>query len=170
MFRMQIKDLRAIASEIALDDKNNLIFARLIVRSSEEVRGWRLAINSGKVFDSDVGFLKAQRVATQVWVDPRIYRGVTSWIITAYTPELDGVLHYIKNSDDPRKFGAFLHQYTPYPIPPLSGVGEQVLKQILDPYSKAVNVFGAPAVGERVCPVYSFALEQIKKILEEISS
>jgi hypothetical protein len=36
---IQIKDLRAIAKEVAVDDEDNLIFVGLILRPPEEVRG-----------------------------------------------------------------------------------------------------------------------------------
>jgi hypothetical protein len=87
MIQIQIKDLRAIASEIAVDDENNLIFARLLLGSPEEVRGVRHAIQEGKLIHSDVGFLAAHRQA-QIWSVPRTFKGITSWVVTIYRPEL----------------------------------------------------------------------------------
>ena len=42
---IQIKGLRAIATDIAVDSEDNLIFARRIPRSPDEVRGVRHAVH-----------------------------------------------------------------------------------------------------------------------------
>ena len=123
MIQIQIKDLRAIAMDVAVDDEENLIFARLILRSPEEVRGVRHAIQDRKLIHSDIGFLMSHR-QTQVWSVPRTFKGITSWVVTTYLPELDERLHFIRSHEDnpqtaARQLEAFLHQHTPYPVPPI---------------------------------------------------
>ncbi|MGD8752600.1 MAG: hypothetical protein PVG14_14315 [Anaerolineales bacterium] len=122
MIHIQIKDIRAIATDVVLDDEDNLIFARLILRSPEEVRGVRHAIQDEKLIHSDAGFLITHRQA-QVWSVPRTFKGITSWVLTIHLPKLAERLHFIWDNGDTnqsaaRKLEAFLHQYTPYPVSP----------------------------------------------------
>ena len=161
MIQIQIKDLRAIATDIAVDSEDNLIFARLILRSPEEVRGIRHAIQDGKLIHSDVGFLATHRQA-QIWSVPRTFKGITSWVVTIYLPELDEQLHFIHNNQDLpqaaiRQMEAFLHQHTPYPVPPIRDI------HLLLQRGEELIVHGA----SQAVSAYAFTPDNIVTFLEE---
>ena len=89
---------------------------------------------------------------------------MTLWTLTVYTPSLDCDLFFVHETRDVAesvagKFSAFLHQHTPYPVPPVQDVGD-----ILNRHGERLPVEGSDTVA-----VYRFSTEKIIEVLEALA-
>ena len=158
-----IKDIHGVADCIC-PYEHTLIFARFALRNQEELRGLRYAFQKEKWITIAGEHYQASGGA-QLWPERRVVKGkgVTLWTLTAYTPVLDGDLFFIHETEDTMeivasKFTAFLHQHTPYPVPPVREVGN-----ILNWHGERL-----PVEGSNTITVYRFSEEKIIEVLEAL--
>ncbi len=159
-----IKDIHGVADCIC-PYEHTLIFARFALRNQEGVRGLRYAFQKEKWITIAAEHYQASGHA-QLWPERRVVKGkgVTLWTLTAYTPSLDGNLFFAHETRDAServagKFSAFLHQHTPYPVPPVQEVGD-----ILNRHGEKLTVEGSDTV-----TVYRFSTEKIIEVLEDLA-
>ena len=156
-----IKDIHGVADCIC-PYEHTLIFARFALRNQEELRGLRYAFQKEKWITIAGEHYQASGGA-QLWPERRVVKGkgVTLWTLTAYTPSLDDDLFFVHETGDTAesvagKFSAFLHQHTPYPVPPVQEVGD-----IFSRHGEKLPVEGNDTVA-----VYRFSTEKIIEVLE----
>lgn len=159
-----IKDIHGVADCIC-PYEHTLVFARFALRNQEELRGLRYAFQKEKWITIAGEHYQASGSA-QLWPERRVVegKGVTLWTLTSYTPALDGDLFFVHETRDTAesvasKFSAFLHQHTPYPVPPVQEVGD-----ILNRHGEKLPVEGSDTV-----TVYRFSTENIIEILEDLA-
>ena len=159
-----IKDIHGVADCIC-PYEHTLVFARFGLRNQEELRGLRYAFQKEKWITIAGEHYMASRSA-QLWPERRVVKGkgVTLWTLTAYTPALDGDLFFVHESGDAAesvagKFSTFLHQHTPYPVPPVQEVGDILIR-----HGEKLPVEGSGTIA-----VYRFSTEKIIEILEALA-
>ena len=158
-----IKDIHGVADCIC-PYEHTLVFARFALRNQEELRGLRYAIKKEKWITIAGEHYQASKQA-QLWPERRVVKGkgITLWTLTAYNAAMDDDLFFIHETEEDTvvvagKFSAFLHQHTPYPVPPVQDVGN-----ILNWQGERLPVEGSDAVA-----VYRFSKEKIIEVLEAL--